>query len=58
MTASDTRLIRHLCIAIAVKLVLLAVIWWFFFRASDAHIDTDLAAAHVAGTSSGLGAKP
>ena len=58
MTVADSHLKRHLATAVAVKLVLLAVLWWFFVRDVHVAIDTDQTAAHVAGTPPGPGAKP
>ncbi len=42
MRNSDKRLVRHLLIAVLVKLVLLAGLWWLFIR--DARVDVDAAA--------------
>jgi len=47
MTHDERRLRRHLFIAVAVKLVVLALLWWVFVR--DAHVatDADQTAAHI-----------
>jgi hypothetical protein len=58
MTVADSRLMRHLVTAVAVKLVLLALLWWFFVRDVHVAVDTAQTAAHVSGTSPGPGAKP
>lgn len=35
----DRRLLRHLGLAVAIKLVLLALLWWAFVRDHRVHVD-------------------
>ncbi len=58
MNVADGHLRRHLATALAVKLLLLAVLWWVFFRDVPVAVDTEQTAAHVAGTPPEPGAKP
>lgn len=58
MSAADNLLKRHLATAVAVKLALLAVLWCVFVRDARVAVDTEQAAAHVAGVPSGPGVKP
>ena len=39
MNKPDKRLLRHLIIAVLIKLVLLTALWWLFVR--DAHVSVD-----------------
>ena len=48
MSPSDRRLLRHLAVAVAVKLALLAVLWWAFVREQRVPVDGEAAAAHLA----------
>jgi hypothetical protein len=41
MTDDERRLTRHLGIAVAVKLVVLALLWWVFVRDVHAVADAD-----------------
>lgn len=47
MKANQDRLLRHLAIAVALKLVVLLVLWWAFVRDERAVIDAERAAAHL-----------
>ncbi len=47
MKATQDRLIRHLFIAVALKLVVLTGLWWFFVRDDRVGVDADRAAAHM-----------
>lgn len=58
MSIVDSRLKRHLATALVIKLVLLALLWWFFGRNGQVAVDTRQTAAHLAGVSSGPGVKP
>lgn len=58
MNLADRRLMPHLATAVAVKLVVLAMLWWFFVRDSHVAVDTEQAAAHIAGEPSRPGDKP
>jgi len=42
MNPSDRRLLRHLMLAIGVKLMLLAALWWWFVRDARVAVDADL----------------
>ncbi|MDE1948207.1 MAG: hypothetical protein KGI35_06305 [Burkholderiales bacterium] len=39
MKSDDRRLVRHLAIAVVLKLLLLSALWWVFVR--DVRVDTD-----------------
>lgn len=45
-TASDP-LVRHLAIAVALKLAVLCALWWAFIRDEQVGVDIDRAAAHL-----------
>lgn len=45
-TASDP-LVRHLAIAVALKLAVLCALWWAFVRDDRVGVDIDRAAAHL-----------
>lgn len=47
MTHDERRLMRHLFIAVAVKLALLALLWWAFVRDAPVVTDADQTAAHI-----------
>ena len=47
MKATQDRLVRHLAIAVALKLVVLTAIWWAFVRDERVGVDVDRAAAHM-----------
>ena len=47
MKAAHDRLVRHLAIAVALKLVVLTALWWAFVRDERVGIDVDRAAAHL-----------
>lgn len=47
MKARQDRLVRHLAIAIAVKLLVLTGIWWSFVRDERVGVDVEKAAAHL-----------
>ena len=53
---SDKRLLRHLVIAVVVKLIVLTGLWWACIRDARVHVDTDQAAAHI-GTPASKGGK-
>jgi hypothetical protein len=55
MTPSDSRLLRHLSIAIAVKLVVLVLLWWFFVRDQRVIVNAEQAAAQIGMPSSKQG---
>lgn len=49
MKAAQDRLVRHLAIAVALKLVVLTALWWAFVRDERVGVDVDVdrAAAHM-----------
>jgi hypothetical protein len=47
MTPEERRLRRHLFIAVAVKLVVLLVLWWVFVRDQRVSVDPAQTAAHL-----------
>lgn len=47
VTPADRRLLRHLVIAVTVKLILLTAIWWGFVRAERVSVDSEAAAARI-----------
>lgn len=55
MNAAQDPLLRHLVIAIALKLAVLAGIWWVFVRGEQVGIDVERAAAHLGAS---VGATP
>lgn len=50
MKPVDSRLVHHLAIAVALKLVVLSVLWWAFVRDDRVDIDVERAAAHIGAT--------
>lgn len=47
MKATQDHLVRHLVIAIALKLVVLTGLWWAFVRDEKVGVDANRAAAHL-----------
>jgi len=47
MSPGDRRLLWHLVIAVAIKLVLLAGLWWAFVRDARVEVDPAVAARHL-----------
>jgi hypothetical protein len=47
MTHDDRRLLRHLVIAVLLKLAVLVALWWAFVRESRVDVDADRAAAQI-----------
>jgi hypothetical protein len=58
MKYDDSRLVRHLAIAVALKLLVLALLWWAFARADRASVDAEAAAQHIGTLQNTGGAKP
>ncbi len=56
MTPSEKRLLRHLAIAVLIKLAVLVLLWWLLVR--DARVDADAGsvAERMSGTISTQGA--
>lgn len=53
MSPADRRLLRHLLIAVAIKIVVLTLLWWVFIREARVPVDSERAAAHLGGAASG-----
>ena len=47
MKADHDTLVRHLALAVALKLVVLSALWWAFVRDERVCVDGDRAAAHL-----------
>lgn len=47
MKSDDRRLVRHLAIAIALKLAVLCVLWWFFVRDARVSTNAEQTAEHI-----------
>lgn len=47
MTHDKQCLLRHLVIAVTVKLALLTALWWLFVRDDRVHVDADQTAAQM-----------
>lgn len=47
MNRDDRRLLRHLATAVALKLTVLAVLWWAFVRDSAVDAGSEQTAAHL-----------
>lgn len=52
MSPADHRLLRHLLIAVAVKMAVLTLLWWAFIREARVPVDSERAAAHLGGAAS------
>ena len=58
MTRQDRRLARHLAIAVALKLAVLAALWWAFVRDERVSVDAAATAAHLSAQPSRTGETP
>lgn len=47
MKSARDPLVRHLAIAVALKLAVLSALWWAFIRDERVGVDIDRAAAHL-----------
>jgi hypothetical protein len=47
MAAPASPLLRHLTLAVVLKLAVLAVLWWAFVRDAGVRVDSEAAAAHL-----------
>ena len=47
MSRPEGRLLRHLVIAVALKLAVLAALWWAFVHDARVDVDAERAAAHI-----------
>ena len=47
MTRDEQRLVRHLVMAVTVKLAVLAALWWWFVREVQVPVDADRTAAQI-----------
>ncbi len=54
---ADARLLRHLVLAVAVKLAVLVLLWWGFVRDTRVPVDVDTAARHI-GAAAPTGEQP
>ena len=50
MKTDESRLVRHLALAVVVKLLVLVLLWWVFVRTDRVGIDIERAAAHIGAT--------
>lgn len=55
MSQEESRLFRHLAIAVMLKLLVLAVLWWMFVRDVRVNVDVEQAAAQMSGAASSQG---
>ncbi|MGV8899684.1 MAG: cytochrome oxidase putative small subunit CydP [Burkholderiaceae bacterium] len=55
MTRNEKRLLRHLIIAVLIKLVVLTVLWWAFVRDAGVSVDTERVAEKISGAVSSQG---
>jgi hypothetical protein len=55
---NESALVRHLALAVALKLIVLAALWWGFVRDERVDVDASRAAAHIATRSPSNGEKP
>lgn len=58
MSRPDNRLLRHLAVAIALKLAVLAVLWWAFVSETRVEVDAARAAAHIGAVAPSQGTSP
>lgn len=55
MTRNEKRLLRHLVIAVLIKLVVLTALWWVFVRDADVSVDAERVAEKISGAVSSQG---
>ena len=55
MISEDQRLLRHLLIAVVVKLAILALLWWVFVREHRVPVDAGQAAVRMGVAAPGEG---
>ena len=55
MPIDEHRLLRHLAIAIVLKLIVLLALWWLFFRGASVTVDSERAAEKITGAESSQG---
>lgn len=58
MSTNDTRLTRHIALAVGLKLALLTALWWFFVRDEQVSVDANAAAAHLRVPAPSQGTQP
>jgi hypothetical protein len=56
MTIPDKQLLRHLAIAVLIKLAVLTVLWWVFIRDAGVSVDAAAIGARLGATISTQGA--
>ena len=49
MTPADRRLLRHLIIAVLIKILVLTALWWMFVRDERIDVDGDGVADRISG---------
>lgn len=49
MTRDEQRLLRHLVMAVVIKLALLTALWWVFVRDAQVAVDAQSTASHLGG---------
>lgn len=47
MKSDDRRLVRHLAIAVVLKLLVLGALWWAFVRDARVNADAEQTAEHI-----------
>jgi hypothetical protein len=55
MKTAQDRLVRHLAVAVALKLAVLCALWWFFIRGERVDVDVDRAAVHLVASGAPVG---
>ncbi|WP_167366696.1 MULTISPECIES: cytochrome oxidase putative small subunit CydP [Cupriavidus] len=58
MTPNDRRLLRHLLLAVAVKIAVLALLWWCFVADQRVAVDARRAADRLGPPPTAQGAQP
>lgn len=56
MSPAEQRLLRHLVIAVILKLVVLTLLWWLFIREARVSVDADQLADRWSGMGTSQGA--
>lgn len=58
MTQAEGRLLRHLVVAVVVKLAILAMLWWAFVHGASIRVDAESAAARIGAAAPPAGVSP
>lgn len=56
MTSADRRLLRHLVVAVVIKLIVLTALWWLFVRDTRVTVDATRIDQRLGGVTSSQGA--